>query len=1334
MRECNSIFYTLILIVSVAVQATGQPSHAFHHLTTEDGLSNSSVSAILKDKYGFLWIGTESGLNRYDGYEFKKYTMQPGTPNSLLENNIWELQEDGLDNIWITSFSYMIYNRDKDNFITDVPNFLQGLGITVDLNYKIYVDKRKDLWVLSGQKVFFYNTREHTLKVFDIKVRLDEMRSVELSDDGESLYGIFKPGFLWQINKRTGNQTVLELQGIIEPEVYNGIYVDSRRGLWLFSGKNDLIYYRKSHDSDWRKLLLSSVTETQRNRVLTLMDDENGHIWVGTDHSGLFIYDRANERLTNLVSEQRSNSSIASNNVTCLYRDDNGIVWAGHYKKGISYYHYSFHNIVNIEHPDCRDVMAILEDRQGNIWLGTDGNGLYLKEKGKENKIRKLQIGSNVIVSLLEDQKGRIWVGTYLDGLFCYENGKFSHYTKDNSSLSGNNIWDLVEDRYGNLWIGALGGGVQYLPGEEGSMESLVTVCEGMEFPLDFFYSGGDKLYVGTVYGLYVVDITTGNHTIVFGNNRGTQNFRQTTVSNVYKDDGDYLWLGHPEGITLWDLKKDTLYYVDKENGLRDNLTRGITADDHHNIWVTTSNGLSILSAKPDREGNLLIECRNFSTKDGFKDNYFNLHAIFKLRNGDFLLGGAEGYTLVNPNKMAEKKQPPAKVIFTGLSVGNNVVKIDSLYEGNRLLRRPMEQTDSLTFSHKDKLISIQFTAGDLQYADKVKYAYKLQGFNNQWINTSENKIVFSSLVPGSYQLFVKACNSDGVWNNNASVLNITVTPPFYFSTWAIDLYVVLALSAILFVIYRTRRHHRTRLEQQKAQFEREQEANLNEMKIRFFTNVSHDLRTPLTLITTPLQTILNQDLEEDLRRKLSLINKNADHLLSLISSLLDFRKLDAGAESPRLRHGDFVRFIRDICQPFYAYATDRQISFSFSNEIESLTMQFDPEKVQKIVLNLLSNAFKFTPDNGRIDVHIYQEGENVCVNVSDSGQGINDLEKRHIFERFYQASPTQEKTGSGIGLHIVREYVRMHGGTITVMDNMPKGSIFTLKLPIIEIGEVAEELNSEELSEDDVVEQIEEHLLSGNPVLLFVDDNKEFCEFMADSLSDEYTVLLANNGQEAIEQLEGNDVNIVVSDVMMPVLNGIDLCRRIKTNIQWSHMPVILLTARAAEEYQIEGLEMGADDYLTKPFNFNLLKLRIRKFLEWTQKCHVSFSQKMDVSPSEITITPLDEQLIEKAIKVVEEHISDSGFSVEDLGAAVGLSRSHLYKKLMFITGKGPAEFIRTVRLKRGRQLLEKSQLQIAEVAYAVGFNSPKRFTINFKNEFGISPSDYLRSLNTTE
>jgi len=1331
MRRFKKLFHAFIIPFVALIQVTGQPLYPCYHLGTEEGLSNSNVRTILKDSYGFLWIGTESGLNRYDGCGFKVYTEKIGVDNSLLPNDILELQEDGLGNIWINSmYGYTVYIRNKDSFILGIDYLLQSLGMQVQRNYKVYVDKKRDLWVLSGEKTFFYDTFKNILKVFEIKINVDEIGTRGLSDNGEALYGLLKSGVLWQIDKFTGKQSFVNLQDNFGLEILANsyhLYVDSRNGIWLYSWKTDEVIYRESSKQDWEKVVLTSSIKTQSNGVLDILDDENGRIWIGTDHKGLFIYERINETIINLLHDPGKNSSIASNNVGCLYRDNNGIIWMGHNKKGISFYHDSFDKFVNIEYSECKDISAILEDQEGNIWLGTDGNGLYLSKSGYTGNVRKLPMPNHAIVSLLEDRKGRVWIGTYLNGLYCYENGYFTHFTKENSKLAANDIWNLIEDRYGNLWIGSLGGGIQCLRSDRESFDTLINVCEDVKYALAIHYDGGDKLYVGSVFGLYIIDITTNNHIMFMGNKKGNQQFKQMLIGSVYKDEQDNIWLGHSQGLTLWDVKKDTLYFIDKQNNLCDNIIRGIVEDNNHKIWVTTSNGLSIFSTLRDSQDALTITHRNFSTKDGLGCSYFNNHSVCKLRNGDILLGGTEGYTIVNPNKIAKKNRPLAKVLFTDLSVGAYNIQIDSLYNGHILLNRPMEQTDSLIFRYSDKLISLQFTTGELVNAEKVKYIYKMEGFNDHWIPTQENRIMFSSLNPGDYKLFIKACNSDGVWNDEATVLVITVTPPFYISRLAIALYSLFVISLIVFIIYHTKKRHRTKLYRQRMQLQREQEVTLNEMKLSFFTNISHDLRTPLTLILTPLQIVLSGELEDSLRKKLSTVNRNAEQLLQLINTLLDFRKLDVGAEALRLQGGDFVRFIRELCLPFHAYALDRHMNFTFSNEIDTLLTQFDPDKVQKVILNLLSNAFKYTPDGGSIEVNIYQTDDCVCVSVSDSGQGICNADKEHVFERFYQGIQKQEKTGSGIGLHIVSEFVHMHGGTVTVEDNRPQGCVFTIKLPLQEVN-ILEEISADKVVDEESFEQAETQGRSANYVLLLVDDNRDFCEFMADSLSDEYTVLVAFDGQEAMEQLRKNDVNIVVSDVMMPIMSGTELCSLIKTNIRWSHIPVILLTARTSEEYHLEGLELGADDYLTKPFNFNLLKLRIRKFLEWTEKCHRSFSQKIDVFPSEITITSLDEQLIEKAITIVEEHLSDTEFSVEALGAAVGLSRSHLYKKLMSITGKGPAEFIRTIRLKRGRQLLEKSQLQIAEIAYAVGFNSPKRFTINFKSEFGLSPSEYMR------
>lgn len=1331
----SKLFILGLFWIAIFQGIIAQSPYVFHHLNTNDGLSNANVKSILRDSYGFLWIGTDSGLNRYDGYGFKVYTMQSGRPNTLGANNILGLQEDGLGNIWVyLGYTYMLYNREKDNFTPNAHQFLQKLGIQSGEGSKIYVDKKKNLWVLDKETISHYNVQKKKVTSYRLNIPLDYApASISMSVQGETLFTIDPSGKCWQLELGSGVQSLIKPPRLIEQNIgnyTNTIYVDSNQGLWVYLSKVHELFYRENHNGEWKTITLTSEIKTVSNSVTSILENRPGQIWIGTDHKGLFIYDKTKDLLTNVVHRPNDSRSLSFNNIDCLYRDNNETIWIGHIKKGLSFYHESFRNFINFEHPECTDISAIMEDHVGNIWLGTDGNGLFVKEKKPENALRKLPIPNTAIVCLLEDRKDRIWIGTYQKGLFCYENGKMVQYTTDNSKLSINDIWSLKEDRYGNVWIGTLGGKLHLLPSGSKDFSDLLSPFEENIHAFDIFYDGGDKIYIATVNGLSVIDITNNKKMTFSGNRKGTQEFKQNRIFNVYKDNRDILWLGHNSGLDIWDQKMDTIYNFNKNQGLCDNSVSGIIGDDSNNIWVTTSNGFSILTVTRDAQDKLKITSKNYSVKDGLMDNFFNSHSISKLRNGDILLGNKNGYTVINPNKLFEKNRPQAKVIFTGLTIGNKNIGVDSVYHGRKVLEHPMEMTPKLTLRHNDRFIALQFTTGDLLNAEKVKYLYQIDGFNDQWVLTQENKIVVSSLPSGRYRLLIKASNSDGVWSNDPTVLNIEVMPPFYFSVWAMVIYALAIIGVTAYFIYRSKKRHLKKLEEHRLEVDREKEKHINEMKLKFFTNISHDLRTPLTLIISPLQILLNETSDEKVGKKLGTIYKNANQLLSLINSLLDFRKLDVGIDALNLKSGDYVNLIRDVHASFSVYAEERDIDLSLTSDLERLPMQFDKDKIQKTLVNLLSNAFKYTPDKGVIHIHISKDGDNVSVSVSDSGPGISDEDKAYVFERFYQAKQKKDKTGSGLGLHISKEYINIHGGTITLTDNEPHGCIFTFKIPIRSIDEI-NDLSSIELEvmDEDEVEEIEG--LEGKntkPVLLFVDDNKDLCEFIEDSLNEEYTIITANDGQEALELLQKHDVTIIVSDVMMPVISGTELCKQVKTNIHWSHIPVILLTARTAEEFQLEGLELGADDYITKPFNFDLLRLRIRKFIEWTERSHHTFSQKLDVSPAEITITSLDEKLMEKAIKVVEEHMGDAEFSVESLGESLGLSRGHLYKKLKVITGKGPSEFIRIIRLKRGRQLLEKSQLQISEIAYEVGFNSPKIFTKYFREEFGILPSEYLR------
>lgn len=1330
MKKHKALLLFLAVFGIISFQSIlAQSNYIFHQLKTSEGFSSTNVKTFLRDSYGFLWIGTETGLNRYDGYEFKVYTTNSKKPNSLISNDILGLQEDGLGNIWVNfGHDNAIYNRDKDCFITDIGFLLNKLHIHADSNCKIYVDKKKNLWVFNKKNISFYDIKKRHTSIFT-GVSIEDPFYISVTDNGESVYCIENSQKCWQLNSTTGHIKNIKLPVSSRrngTDEWHIAFLDSNNGLWVyFSNNPNEVSYQDHQTKKWSSITLKSSVDSDINFVSSIIENKPGEIWIGTDHKGLFIFDKSKNSITNCVQNPNKDNSLPSNNITCMYRDNDRTIWIGHSKKGLSFFNESFKNFINFKHPECSDISTIMEDHNEDLWIATDGKGLFKKDK-KSGNTSRIPFPKAAITCLLEDRKNRIWIGTYQNGLFCWQNGVISQYTTKNSKLSNNNVWNLKQDRYGNIWIGSMGGKIQQLPSDATSFDSVISVFEDQVFALDMFYDSGDELLLGTGYGLFNIDITNNKNVVSYGNKKGTQKFKHFQISTVYKDKHNILWIAHNDGLNIWDPKKDTIYYFNKSNGLCDNSVSGILEDNRNNIWVTTPNGLSILTVSYDANDNLSISSKNYSVKDGLMDNYFNKHSILQLRNGDILLGNLDGYTIINPNKLLKENRPVSKIIFTGLTLGNQIIEVDSIYNGHKLLQHSTELLSKLTLRHDDRLITLKFTSTDLLNAEKVKYFYKIEGFNSEWIPIQDNKIAISALPAGNYKLLVKAYDNASGWNDNIKILALSVLPPFYLTIWAYLFYGLTIAALIWYTVRRSKIRHHLKLEEQREKMNREKEWQINEMKLNFFTNISHDLRTPLTLIITPLQVLLNDSMDEVMRKKINVIHKNAQQLLSLINSLLDFRKLDAGIVSLNLKASEFVSFAEDICSSFNVYAAERNIQLSFESELDSLLMEFDKDKIQKTLANLLSNAFKYTADGGKIQVQISRNDTQVCVKVLDTGPGINDKDKPLVFERFYQGGQSQNETGSGLGLHIANEYIQLHGGTITIEDNVPHGCAFTFKIPIRESSEKNLMLSPATIDIPNIEEEKTES--PTEQVVLFVDDNKDLCEFIEDNLKDEFTVLTAHNGQEAIELLQKHNITVIVSDVMMPVMDGIELCKLVKTNIYWSHIPVILLTARTAEEYHIDGLKYGADDYITKPFNIHILKLRINKFIEWTKKSHAAFKQKIDVNPQEITITPLDEIFIEKAIKAVEQHISNTEFSVENLGDILGLSRGHLYKKLMFITGKGPAEFIRTIRLKRGRQLLDKSQLQVSQIAYEVGFNSPKRFSKYFREEFGLSPSEYLK------
>ncbi len=1309
-KKLLTLILSCLLVQAAAIQAQAQIS-TFNHWTVENGLSNSNVKSFLRDSRGYLWIGTEAGLNCFDGYQFKHYFHE----GDFFSDDIHSLDEDGNGNLWISRYIVFDFNS---NYFLNCHEYLSLLGVKTSQYAHHHIDSQGNLWAFQPDGVLLYDF--HTRQQRLLQTPLETMSYV--TDNGTWLYAITTTGRIYRFAMNT--PSLQQMHEVSLPPALvkritkqvNRLFVGRDNSLWLYSEVNGLLYYKEADENEWHSL--GELIKGRRgDNVVTSIACNGREIWVATDHDGIFLFNKEKQLQEHIVRHPDIGVSLLSDGVCALYTDPDNTVWLGYYNAGMSAYRSTHNHFRNFYDPKYKKVSCFVQDKQGALWIGTDGYGLWRQQEGREQQI---DLPGNVCTGLTCDYEGRIWAATYTHGLLCYENGKLTRRLhRGNSNISNNYISGLVQDRYGTLWLLFPWGTLQGYHPDTGEFENFYlpqTTHEEAVRGMSLYYDGGDILYAGTFWGVYRLNISTREAERILGNRRGTQEFSGKTIQSVCHDAHGRLWVGTNQGISIWDVQNDSIHYLTRRNGLCDNAVKGIYKDAGGRMWVLTGNGLSVVDVRQGEDARFSIN--NYYSSDGLISCKFERYAFMEQDNGNILLGTILGYSTVRRDSLTAMNDASNALVLTGLHIGNTEIQPHQPYDDRIILPQPIEQLSTLQFSHRDEYITLEFSPMNLLDARKIKYAYRVEEINTNWMYTSDHKIFFSSLLPGTYHLHIKAFSADGTQEVGNLLVRMRITPPWWRSTVAYLLYALLALLLLLALVYGIRQRNRRRLEQQRAAMERDREEHIKEAKLRFFTNISHDLRTPLTLILTPLQRLLEQSKEDPVREKLQMVYRNAQQLLGMVNQLLDFRKLDLGAETLQTTCGTLDEIIDEVVPIFLDCADEHDIRFEIHHQASGELLQLDFNKIRKVLMNLLSNAFKYTPDGGHIELLTEVEADTLLLTVKDSGCGIPDAEKETVFRRFYQTAQSGEKTGSGIGLHIVSEYVHLHEGTVTLTDNTPCGSIFTCRIPRTD-------------SERKETEPELPATHSDKPTILVVEDNADTLALLKGELEEHYLVATARNGKEAMEVLEDEDINVqlIVSDVMMPVMDGMELLRTVKSNLAWSHIPVILLTARTIDADKLEGLELGADDYITKPFNISLLELRIKKFMEWSDRCHHLFRQKVDVEPQEITITSLDTQLIERAIAIVEEHMKDPNYSVDALSRELGLSRGHLYKKLTCITGKRPLEFIHAVRVKRGRQLLELSGMQVAEIAYAVGYNTPKLFRKYFKEEFGMSPTEYMQN-----
>jgi signal transduction histidine kinase/ligand-binding sensor domain-containing protein/DNA-binding response OmpR family regulator len=1360
------LIWNIVLLQFFSVFGQNE-NYNFSKLNTYTGLSHNQVNTIIKDADGFLWFGTLSGLNRYDGYSCRVFRKNYNDSSSLLDNSIQSLYQlpDGKMCV-MTMGGTCIYDSHTEKFDTDYYRYLYTLGLPSAGITSIVKGYNGRYWFFyENLDLYLYSGTDKKTRSFRQILNSgnsDRITSIKETKDGK-LWVVYQNGFLQQydlnLNKIIFSSTAL--QNLNKADISYNLFIDSDGDVWLWSLNSGVFLFQPKYNSIRQFNENSFPSNLNTNLVTQVVQDNNGLIWVATDHGGVNLINKKDNFSTSyLLNDPKDLRSLSQNSITAMYKDDNGIIWLGTYKQGVNYLNSNIvlfplyrHQESNKRSLPYDDVNRFVEDKSGNLWIGTNGGGLIFFDR-KQNSFKqylhdpanKNSLSNNVIVSLWIDHKGVLWIGTYFGGLNSFDGNKFKHYRhndNDSSSLSSDNVWEIFEDREQHLWIGTLGGGLDMFDRQTSRFKHHQYKGEPQDllpsnYVSSFLQDKKGSLWVGTSGGVAIFE-KNNTKPVFYQVSNDKNSLSNNNVICLMEDVKGRIWVGTREGLNLFNEQRKDFQTFTTADGLPDNMILNILEDNHQAIWISTPNGLCNVIPKQNKTG-LGLSVINYDESNNLQNREFNDNAAFKTRDGELIFGGPSGFNIINPDNIQKPVYHP-RIVFTGLQILNNTIEPGELINNRVLLQESLSKLQSIRLKYKENVFSIEFTSPDFGHSAGDKYAYMMEGFNSDWLYADGNqrRATYTNLNPGNYTFKVKVLNKDGAWSDEKS-LKIDIEPPFWRTTAAYIIYTLIIAGLLLLSRRITLDRIHMRYEVQHQRREAERAHSIEQLKTKFFTNVSHEFRTPLTLIISPLDKIIKQTSDEENKKQLNLVQRNAKRLLNLVNQLLDFRKMEVQEIKLHPSIGDIVGFSRDISLSFMDIAEKKNIRFSFSSDIESLEIYFDKDKIEKILFNLLSNAFKYTHDNGIVSVNlVYNQPVNnendgtLAIEVKDTGIGIPADKHDKIFERFFQTDVPESMVnqGTGIGLAITREFVKLHSGIITVKSEPDQGTVFTVLLPAKKIFDSSIRVASIPVEEEDADQIVsEESPKSGRKkMILIVEDNEDLRFYLKDNLKGQYHVEEATNGKEAWEKTKRLYPDLVVSDIMMPLMDGIELVRKIKTETLTAHIPVILLTAMGSEEKQLEGLKVGVNDYITKPFTFEILASRIRNLMAQQKLLQKRFQKQIEVNPGEVTITPVDEKFLKQALEVVEKNMDNAEFSVEDFSRDMYMNRVTLYRKILSLTGKTPIEFIRSIRLKRAAQLLDKSGMSIAEIAYEVGFNSPKNFTKSFKEEFKVLPSQYAAS-----
>ncbi len=1322
-----------------------------------------------------------AGLDRYDGSEFKVYKHNVNDSNSISDNYVFRIIEDYKGEIWIENrVSFTIYNPITESFSTQKPSYLKNLPFGLYNITNVYSDYNDNFWIMNNITGPYYSIKDSN-KLIHFSHNPKDPQSISSNnisainqDSKGNFWFINRLGVIEKIDAKTlkVKQSIYDIQRFYKGEIQDYIlFIDSDDDLWI-CGTNipqGVFWYNTSQNRMKYLNKDSGLCRLNNNLTRNFVQDKNGQIWIGTDHGGINVYNKKKNTIQYLTENSDDEKSLSQNSITYLYKDNTGIIWVSTFKKGINYYHENLLRFKLIKHePDnlnslqFDDVDCFAEDKIGNLWIGTNGGGLIYFNR-KNNKFIQYKhiagnpnsISNDIIVKLFIDSHNILWIGTYFGGLNKF-NGKtfkcYKHNPLDNTTITDDRIWEIKETPKGDLWIGTLGGGMDLFD-PHGNGKDIFYHYKAEDansinnnFVISMTYDLLGNLWIGTSIGLDVLDIHSNRFTNIKHENNVPLSLSNDNVICTYTDSRGLIWVGTRDGLNVFDENKNLIKIFTEDNGLSENTIASITEDKVKNIWVGTHNGLSnIIISIDSKNKKYNFSFKNYNQTDGLQGKEFNERAAFTTRNGEVFFGGPNGINLFEPQNFAINYDIP-RIVFTSFQIFNNEVIIGKKINGRIILDKSITAAKSITLKSSENVFSIGFSALNYLHPEKNKYVYKLEGFNLGWLslNNINQKVTYTNLDPGEYIFRVRASNDDGIWNNKGANLKIIILPPFWRTKLALLIYISIIIISLIIARKLTLSQARLKFQLEQERYEKRRVHDLDMLKIKFFTNISHEFRTPLSLILAPIEKLISTSENADQKKHFVIMQRNAKRLLNMVNQLLDFRRMEEKEFKLNPVSSNIVEFIKDVVYSFSDISEKKNINLTFQSNVKEFIMQFDADKFEKIMYNLLSNAFKFTHENGNVDVEINVDhlpdntNKYIEIKVKDTGIGIPENMQENIFEQFFQneVPGNMINQGSGIGLSITKEFVRLHNGTINVISSPDNGSCFTISILINEISVLNNDIieRQEIYHAHELLQNESENISSEKPLVLIVEDNEDLRFYLKDNLKRNYSIIEAGNGREALNKAFLHIPEIIVSDIMMPEMNGIELCTKLKNDKRTSHIPIILLTAKSEQEHQLEGYNSGAADYIIKPFNFEILESKLKNIISQREDIRKSFQRYISVNPSEIKVESIDEKLIQKALEIVEKNISNSEFLVEDLSRELGMSRVNLYKKLLSITGKTPIEFIRTIRLKRAAQLLKGNGLSVSEVAFKVGFNNPKYFTKYFKEEFDVLPSQYLSGLKNDE